>query len=948
MPGWSRYNETCSGRTETARWILSGRGLASIEAPSGYGKSEFLRLLAEAWSGPVVWVTHQIDAEQTVADDALLLVDGITDANCENETLVAGIKQHTEKGGLAVIASRLVPAVFSARSSVRRLVVVDHHLHHNIDEIAALVGDRTDGADPGLAQQLAEVIQTNAGNWPEYEHALVQSIGTDPMRNLLRAVESLSVLGRLADRFSPLSSEDLTALAQISHFPICTDRCFEALRPGTDFLSRVRLAGYPVNPQVDGVVVINPALRRWLRSLGPLNPDAARQVYPALTANGDMLVAVRVMLAVGDFEPAVSLIGNLSASTIEWLPPEELLAVLQTLQTVAGADTDARLNLQLARTYSSLGRLQDAHREFGRAAALVEATDYSPMVKAEIRAEMLAELAFRDGELLREDIETMIATTPPSWVVAQSSLAVASVALAVRNINNQAELARAENLILGSVSALEAIGESIRAARSLRILASTIMSAQFRFREANAIVRRSQDLVRGHPRHHVSNLVLGCMNAAMLGDIETYDSFATEANAMLDTTDTGWEKAYLHWSQMIIAAWKGDAASTHAFRKSAEQHLGQILTQPTGAMFYVMCAESLARINDSIGAAEALGFATLHRHEIEPQVRFAELVFAARFSPPQEAILIGNALLNDGLTPRAKRWHITAEVALAHARDDDVAAAKQLCERAYIEAASCGDVLRSHHLHPLVQAAKNEQPTTKAPGVLEIQVLGGFAVLSDSKILDIPPGHVETLIKILAVRNGSVPVEVLIDLLWPDAAIEVARRRLKNVLLRVRTILGDRWISRTPTVVSLHPDVQVDLTTFELTARRAHVLSVAHDPEALRVCLSALGLVTGPPLPDDLYFDWADITRIMVRSRALALVDLVLKAPVDQPVASQVFDALLRVDPESLEQLLAVARRAEAENNSATFRAAVLQAKAVAETLGDPPTPALRDMLVRI
>jgi DNA-binding SARP family transcriptional activator len=945
MSSWGTYNDEKQSRAETISWILHGRGIVGIEAPSGYGKSQLLASLADGWPGPVMWVTIKTKLGKPVSADTLVLADDLSHASNEAETVLSFVHKHAERNGLGVIAARVLPSMFSARSSVPRLLVTDRYLHNTVADIANLLEDRV---APEQASQLANVIATNAGNWPEYERSLVDSVGPDPMRSLLRVIDSFAAVSRIVDQFNQLDAEDLAALVQVSHFPICTDRCFEALRPGTDFLRRVRVSGYPVRVRLDGVVECNPVLRRWLRSLGSLDKDAARQVYPALAGAGDVLVCVRLMLAVGDFVPAISLVGELSASTVEWLPPDELLAVLETIHTITDADTDPRLSLQLARTYTNLGRLADAHREFSRAAVLAETSDLSPMSKAEIRAEMLSELAFRDGELLRHDVESMLVSVPPSWVIARSSLAVAYVALAARNTSDHEEIAKAETLLLGSVSALEAIGESLRAARALRVLAATLISGQFRFREACALINRCKALVQGRTRHYVSNLAVGCMFAAMLGDLETFDTYEHDLNAVLESSETGWEKAYLNWARMICAAWRGDHDATVLFRRTAEQQLGQILSQPTGVTFYSLCADSLARVDDKQRSYETLNLAIERRHESEPEVRFAELVVAARFEAPQNAISIGEQLLADRLTPQAKRWRIIAELALAHARNGNLNQARNLCELAQLEATACGDVIQDHHFHPAVRVLRDRPETASSAETLRIQLLGSFEVFRDGIRIDIPPGHVETLIKFIATRNGTAPVEVLTDLLWPDAELEVARRRLKNVLLRVRNLLGEKWVSRTPTAVVLHPDVNVDLTDFERTARRAHVLSVTHDNEAIGVCLDALAKIGGTMLPNDLYSDWAETARVTLRSRALALIAIALKAPLEMPVATRLLDSLLRVDAEGLDQLIAVARRADLENDKTTLRAAALQAHALAESTGFASTPAMRELFVKI
>jgi DNA-binding SARP family transcriptional activator len=931
-------------RSALVHTILRSRCLVGVEAGSGYGKTALLRSIAESWEGPVVSSTDDRNVNgEPLPSNAMVLVDDASEADQRFEQATA----HARRGGLSVVGARVLPQPFRT-AGLPRMFVSPKSLQFGLPEIEDLLSNLF-GDD--LDDRLARLILANGGEWPVYGRALAEAatMGENPMRELLRAIDASSIVGRIVTAFDALNDEDRSSLVQLSHFPICSDRCFEALSPGGDLLQRARLSGYPLDLHGDGVVDFNPVLRRWLRSQAPLDRDAARRVYPALAGGGDVLVAARVMLVVGDVDAAISLIGGLSASAVEWLPPNDLLSVLEALHSASGAD--ARLSLQLARAYTGLGRLEDGHREYERAASLSMHDSVPRETYAEIRAERLSELAFRDGELVRDEVAEMLATTPPAWVVAWSSLAVAEVAVVARSGADPSEMSRAEGRLLGAVTTLEAIGESLRAARALRVLASTVLSAQFRFREMVAMVRRCEELVRGHPRHSANNLIIGCMSAAMLGDIEAFRSFESEAIVIVDTVELVWQKAYLQWSRMVAAAWAGDRETTRACRQAAEELLGQILTQPTGTTFYALAAEALARVGDESGARADLARARDRRDQNETQFRFAELVVSVRFDAPDRAIALGTALLDDRATPPAKRWRVMAELALASARKDDNAECCHWSARVRAEAAACGDTILEHHLHPSVRVVESMPAisvSTTLAATLEIDVMGRFEVRRDGRTVEIPPGHVDVLVKLLAVRGGSVTVDMATDLLWPDADIEVARRRLKNVLMRVRTVLGPGWVDRTASSVCLHPEVGVDQARFEAAARRAHVLAVARDHEAIEACLGALELVRGSVLPSDLYSDWADDARGMIRSRALTLVDLVLAAPIQQQISPRLLDALLRIDPDAQTQLIGIARRAEAEQNHATFRAAAFRAKAVGDALDLPPTASLRELLSRV
>lgn len=88
-------------------------------------------------------------------------------------------------------------------------------------------------------------------------------------------------------------------------------------------------------------------------------------------------------------------------------------------------------------------------------------------------------------------------------------------------------------------------------------------------------------------------------------------------------------------------------------------------------------------------------------------------------------------------------------------------------------------------------AAGLRRPATGQPDVprVEVRLLGGLSVRADGAPIPVPGGAASTTLALLALRR-AVHVEELTDVLWPDASPEVARRRLRNVLTRVRQAAG--------------------------------------------------------------------------------------------------------------------------------------------------------------
>jgi hypothetical protein len=139
----------------------------------------------------------------------------------------------------------------------------------------------------------------------------------------------------------------------------------------------------------------------------------------------------------------------------------------------------------------------------------------------------------------------------------------------------------------------------------------------------------------------------------------------------------------------------------------------------------------------------------------------------------------------------------------------------------------------------------------------EVRLLGGLQVLVDGRPATLPVGAASVTVALLALRR-AVHVEELADVLWPEAPPAVARRRLRNVLGRVRQAAGPLLV-RVGERVELAPEVVVDHHLLETRARRA----LAMEPGAARLAAleALLDAGAGPLLPGLLYEEWTQPAR---------------------------------------------------------------------------------------
>lgn len=151
-----------------------------------------------------------------------------------------------------------------------------------------------------------------------------------------------------------------------------------------------------------------------------------------------------------------------------------------------------------------------------------------------------------------------------------------------------------------------------------------------------------------------------------------------------------------------------------------------------------------------------------------------------------------------------------------------------------------------------------------APRRVEIRLLGGLAILVDGRPVRVPAGAPATLVALVALRR-AVHYEEVVDVLWPDVAVEVARRRLRNVLTRVRAAAGAILVREGPRI-ELAAQVVVDHHELDAQVRRA--LALPAGPERMALLEAAMDADRGPLLPEVLYEDWADAARSRAEQRS--------------------------------------------------------------------------------
>ncbi len=158
-----------------------------------------------------------------------------------------------------------------------------------------------------------------------------------------------------------------------------------------------------------------------------------------------------------------------------------------------------------------------------------------------------------------------------------------------------------------------------------------------------------------------------------------------------------------------------------------------------------------------------------------------------------------------------------------------------------------------------------------APAAFELSVLGRFGLHVDGVAVPAPFGKPGELVRLLAAR-GPLHVETVSEWLWPDSPHGAGRRRLRNVLARGRETSGG-LVVRVGEALALADTTAVDAASFEQEAREA-LAGQRADGRTVDLARMAVERYAGDLLPLDIYAQWAAAPRERLRSRYVALLDL--------------------------------------------------------------------------
>ncbi len=435
------------------------------------------------------------------------------------------------------------------------------------------------------------------------------------------------------------------------------------------------------------------------------------------------------------------------------------------------------------------------------------------------------------------------------------------------------EVRQAEALLRQVASEWETQQEPLRAARAIRWLASAPLVPFGHYREGLQALERAVPLSRSQSFDYGLTMASKAAFDGFVGDADALALSSTQARAALEGGGAACMLGYCEYGAAAIARLEGSVEGVMRHGRRAVDLIGSIYGY-TFASVYGPIALMLAELDEPVMARALLD--RLHRdlrvgsgEWVERSI--AEIAVTAAEGDLDDAKARWRELSKHPLCPVDRHWRI--DLFLAKLDPGGGFDRDRILSDAY--RLGLGEV--ALRLWPeIVQA----DPAPQAP--VRIHVLGDLRVTVNGDPVRIPEGHVRDVVSLLMVSNRSANLETVLDRLWPDAGLDDAKRRFKNVMRRMRDLLGDAAVARESNKVFFTDQVSSDLEDFEAAWASALGTQRSDPAAAARAAVTALELYSGPLLSDDPFDERVGRLRVALSDQAEDLLSIVRSSPDSQ------------------------------------------------------------------
>lgn len=943
---------------------IAGSAVTVVEAPSGYGKTSLAIEAAEAAdldlvrvvappsgslldevrrglaavglsrtdldqatspSGAAVAVRHLLVDPET--PPLLVFVDEVQRADGVGVELLRELSLSWIDPHRLVVAGRRAPTRLAATA---RLSQAD--LAFDLDEFVAVVEQPDWRHDP----QVGALVE-RLGGWPA-ALSLIRSptpgniVGGDTARSAERIVDDL-----VADLLRDLDEHSVALIEGLAHLPAFGPSVAEALGGPSGWVA-AQVAGLPMVATGDGWFRFSDPVTERLRRRRPLGPEGARQAAAAFAATGDVRRAVDVLVTNGLVDDAATLLSELRLREIGWFQPAELRAI-EALLAPGALSLRAQLVVQRARLDAIAGAIAERAELLAEAHRLAsEAGDWVTVAAAE--AEQVSDLA----RTSRPEAALALAATVLERIggdhprVRATCLAGAGLAEATRTGGDRRV---ARDHLVEAVTLFHGLGAVSEEAGAKHWLAYWVWYMDGRIDDALDAMRSvlgALDPASG--QRGVLATFLGEMLAAA-GDADGALRALEDAFRIGRSRGDGLTLAYASWVAAEAATVAGDASRVRLHVDELERSHGDWWEHSTGTDMLSDISQMYRRLGDRDGAERYLLRVADRSEGSVPTRRFAEAAFGAEHGEPIEALRVLDQLDAEGSLFAVHRPRLMAMGAVACQRSGDVDDAVARWSAAQGEAARLGVPDLLDRVEPTLVARMSGVSPDRADRL--VRLLGGFGIVVDGLTVAVPAGRGSTLVKALALAGRPLTLDEILEMLWPDEDPGVARRRLRNLLNRIRDE-GVDVVVRTSTGLALSPGFDTDVAAFE------HAASAALESGDTEAARHAVALYRGELLPDDRYDDWCALPREQLRRRHLELVDRLIadaerRGDVDRVL--ELTDRALEGEPFDERRAVLAATVAWKSGRRGQAVAFARRARAIVEDLGLASVPEIDAILAQ-
>jgi len=366
------------------------------------------------------------------------------------------------------------------------------------------------------------------------------------------------------------------------------------------------------------------------------------------------------------------------------------------------------------------------------------------------------------------------------------------------------------------------------------------------------------------------------------------------------------------WGRALVASRRDDLDATLRWIASAENTSLSADDDLHGIPFLCDMTNILAGFGQLDLAERYLARATARRSVFPDQVKTSKFMLDARRG------VLGNVDAVAETTPPLHAWRVKLLGAYAAARNSRLDDARRLLTESqhelvalgFSDAESMGERIIARELQSLLdQVAPDSQPnptprrsvsrSSAATARLRLCVIGQPMTVHDGEnAIPVPSGNPQRLVGVVVANSGTASFDQLGESIWPGEEVETRRTRLRNVLLRLRRVVGD-VVVRSGSGVRLGPGVACDLLEFERLAGDALSSSRADPDLAGRLAHDAIETGDGTVFIDFEYDDWAVSARRAAEQQLIGLFDLVsvqAQDAGDLPLAQSYAERALRLD----------------------------------------------------